>query len=64
MSREAANEIVKQIVPKYEDLLDTEPKGKRFDEAYDMHTLRPTAEWDKMYREVKEEVGALGMPFS
>jgi len=63
MSREQADEIVKQVVPKYEHLLDTEPKGKRFDEAYDMHTLRPTAEWDAMYRSVKEEIGALGVPF-
>jgi methylamine--corrinoid protein Co-methyltransferase len=64
MSRERINDIVSQVVPKYVDLLDTEPKGKRFDEAYDMHTLRPTAEWDGMYREVKEEIAALGIPFS
>jgi methylamine--corrinoid protein Co-methyltransferase len=63
MSRERANEIVKQIVPKYKDLLGTEPKGKRFDQVYDMHTLRPTDEWLKMYDEVKEELFALGIPF-
>jgi len=63
MSREKANEIVKQIVPKYKDQLGTEPKGKRFDEAYDMRTLRPTDEWLKMYDEVKEELFALGLPF-
>jgi len=63
MNREQANEIVQQVVPKYVDLLDTEPKGKRFDEAYDMHTLRPTPEWDTIYHEVKEEVAAFGMPF-
>jgi methylamine---corrinoid protein Co-methyltransferase len=63
MSREKANEIVKQIVPKYKDLLDKEPKGKRFDQVYDMHTLRPTAEWQTMYDEVKEELFGLGIPF-
>jgi len=63
MSREKANEIVKQIVPKYKDLLGTEPKGKRFDEAYDMRTLRPTDEWLQMYDEVKEELFQLGLPF-
>ena len=51
-------------MPKYVDLLDQEPKGKRFDEAYNMHTLRPTPEWDTMYREVKEEIAGLGIPFS
>jgi len=63
MSRAQANEIVKQIVPKYKDLLGTEPKGKRFDEAYDMWTLRPTAEWLGIYDEVKDELGRLGIPF-
>jgi len=63
MSRQQANEIVKQVVPRYQNVLDTEPKGKRFDEAYDMHTLRPTAEWTRIYSEVKEEISGLGMPF-
>jgi methylamine--corrinoid protein Co-methyltransferase len=64
MSRGQINEIVSQVVPKYVDLLDQEPKGKRFDEAYNMHTLRPTPEWDTMYREVKEEIAGLGIPFN
>jgi methylamine--corrinoid protein Co-methyltransferase len=63
MSRAQANEIVKQIVPKYKDLLGTEPKGKRFDEAYDMRTLRPTPEWLGIYDEVKDELSRLGVPF-
>lgn len=64
MSRQRANDVVKKIVPKYKDLLDKEPKGKRFDQAYDMHTLRPTEEWLRMYEEVKEELSTLGLPFS
>lgn len=63
MSRQKANEIVKQIVPKYKDLLDKEPKGKMFPEAYDMRTLKPTDEWRRIYDEVKEELFALGIPF-
>lgn len=63
MSRVQANELVKQIVPKYKDLLGAEPKGKRFDEAYDMWTLRPTPEWLGIYDEVKDELSRLGLPF-
>jgi methylamine--corrinoid protein Co-methyltransferase len=64
LSRGQVNEIVQQIVPRYKDLLDTEPKGVRFDRgAYDMHTLRPTADWLRLYDEVKEELAGLGVPF-
>jgi methylamine---corrinoid protein Co-methyltransferase len=63
MSRGEVNDIVKQIVPKYKDQLDQEPAGKPFDQAYDMHTLRPTDEWQQMYDEVKEELFQLGIPF-
>lgn len=63
MSREQANEIVKQIVPKYKELLGTEPKGKPFDQAYDLRTLRPTSEWLGIYEAVKEELTGLGLPF-
>lgn len=61
MKREKANEIVKQIVPKYLNQLDKEPKGKIFPEAYDMHTLRPRPEWLKMYDEAKEELSKIGL---
>jgi methylamine--corrinoid protein Co-methyltransferase len=63
MSRQQANEIVKQIVPKYRDWLDKEDKGKRFDEVYDVRTLKPGAEWLRIYDAVKEELLALGVPF-
>ncbi|MCL4458942.1 MAG: monomethylamine:corrinoid methyltransferase [Chloroflexi bacterium] len=63
MSRREADEIVKRLIPKYVDYLDKEPKGKRFDEAYDMHTLRPTPEWQSIYEEVKEELRKIGIPF-
>lgn len=63
MSRGEVNEIVQQILPKYKDLLGTEPKGVRFDVAYNMRTLQPTPEWLRMYDEVKEELFALGIPF-
>ena len=63
MSREQANEIVKQILPKYEDQLKDQPDGLSFQECYDVERLEPTPEWQRMYDEVKEEASQLGFPF-
>ncbi len=64
MARHKADEIVRAVVPKYKDLLGTEPSGKRFDQAYDLQSLKPCPEWLQIYDEVKEEVSALGVPFA
>lgn len=62
MSREQANRIVQQLVTKYIDKIDSEEvKGKRFDEVYDLHTLKPTSEWIEIYDEVKSELVNLGL---
>ncbi len=63
MSREQASKIVGTLVDKYADKLAADDiKGKRFDEVYDMHTLRPTEEWLGLYDEVRKELTDLGMP--
>ena len=64
MSRTEANEIVKQLVPRYVDSLPEPVTGRRFDEVYDLETLKPTPEWDGLYEEVKEELAQLGLPLS
>ena len=63
MRRERANEIIQGIVPLYQDLLGSKPEGKRFDQVYDLRTLRPRDEWLRIYDEVKEELFRLGIPF-
>jgi hypothetical protein len=62
MSRAQANEIAKQIIPKYEERLPNPPKGYSFPECYDVETLKPKDEWEAAYRKVKEEVIQLGIP--
>jgi len=64
MSREQANEIVKQIIPRYEDQLRDPDIGVPFPEAYDVETITPKPEWQAMYDEVKREVIEMGMPLS
>jgi len=63
MTREEANDIVLKLLKKYEYIF-TEPEkyiGKRFDEAYDMATVTPLPEWERMYFEVKEDLRNMGL---
>ncbi len=62
MSREQANEAVKRLLSLYEPDLPTNPIGRPFDEVYDIEKVRPTAEWQGMYDEVRNELVHLGIP--
>jgi methylamine--corrinoid protein Co-methyltransferase len=62
MSRETANDIANRLLPRYEAQLGQAPKGKSFPECYDVKTLQPSDEWQKMYDEIKDEVIRAGIP--
>jgi methylamine--corrinoid protein Co-methyltransferase len=62
LSQEQAEEIIQKAYAKYEDDLDKKPYGKSFWEAYDVNTVKPTDEWQKMYEEVKNEAIGWGLP--
>jgi methylamine--corrinoid protein Co-methyltransferase len=62
MSRGEANELVRQIVPLYIRELDKKPIGKPFDQVYDIETIEPTAEWQGMYDDVRNDLIKLGLP--
>ena len=58
-----ANTLVLKLLEKYEYVFDR-PEGNpgvRFDEAYDLQTLRPIPEWQQMYEEVKADVREMGL---
>jgi len=63
MTREEANRLVLKLLEKYEHVFSEPEKyvGKRFDEAYDMATVTPLPEWERMYQEVKEELKDMGL---
>ena len=65
MTRKEANEIVLKLLDKYEYIFQKEGgnPGVPFDEAYDMETITPLPEWEKMYEEVKEELAQMGVKF-
>ena len=63
MGREEAEGIVKRLVPLYEPGLKEANIGKPFDQVYDVVLVHPTAEWQGIYDEVKDELAELGVPF-
>jgi len=64
IKREDANEIVKELVKKYQDRIefDKAPAGKPFEECYDLETLIPKKEYLKLCNEVEKELIDLGIP--
>ena len=64
MTRKQVNEIVKVLLPKYENMLGDPPTGKSFQDCYDLQKLEPTQEWLDIYLKVKKELIELGVPLN
>ncbi len=63
MTRKEANQIVKGMVDQFKDKFANAPRGKSYQEAYDMKTGKPLPEtWDK-YEQMKNKIKGLGIPF-
>jgi methylamine--corrinoid protein Co-methyltransferase len=63
MKRPEANEIVKEILKRYENRFDEAPVGKKFNECYDVRKVRPTREYIELYNVIKERLKELGIKF-
>lgn len=63
MRREQASEIALRLLAKYEARIADAPKGKPFQECYDVRTARPQGWYLDMYQKVKEDVATLGVQF-
>jgi len=57
-----ANEIVKELLPRYESTIKEPDLGQSFQQLYDLDTLTPIPEWEAIYEKVKREVISLGIP--
>jgi methylamine--corrinoid protein Co-methyltransferase len=64
ITREQANEIVKQLLVEYETRIPDAPPGKRFDECYHLETVQPTREYLDLYDRCKEKLSRMGLDFS
>jgi methylamine--corrinoid protein Co-methyltransferase len=56
--------MVKRILKEYEAGISQAPEGKRFDECYDLGSVRPTREYLDLYESCKEKLGAFGLNYS
>jgi methylamine--corrinoid protein Co-methyltransferase len=66
LNRDNADEIAKKINAKYENTikkLEGGVKGKKFQECYDVKTLKPKKEWLDTYNRVKKELEDIGLDF-
>ncbi len=63
LSLDQGETLVQTLLDKYEHVFsqDGGNPGKRFDQVYDLKSLRPTQEWLTMYETVKEELNQLGL---
>ena len=60
---EEANRLILALLSKYEHVFDLPGgnPGKRFDEVYDISSLRPTREWEGLYSEARSEICKIGL---
>ncbi|GAH87527.1 unnamed protein product, partial [marine sediment metagenome] len=63
VKRTEANEIVNRLLPKYENNLDNPPKGKKYQECYNIETLEPSREFIGLYGRIKKELTGYGLKF-
>lgn len=63
MKRVDANELVNELLAKYESNLETPPLGRKFQECYDVKTVEPSEEYVNLYRQVEKDLQELGLIF-
>ncbi len=60
MTRAEANQLVKELLPKYEHNLAGDCTGTRYQDCYDVDSGQPCEQYVQLYAEVKEELAAMG----
>jgi len=63
MKRKQANDLARQLLAKYEDKIDTAPKGRKYQDCYDVATGTPCQEYVDLYGQIKDELGEMGFNF-
>lgn len=62
VSLEQANDICREVIPKFENELLDPPKGCSFRELYNIQTLTPIPEYRDMYLKMRKYAESLGIP--
>jgi methylamine--corrinoid protein Co-methyltransferase len=63
MGAEEANVLVNRLLEKYENRVEQAPRGKRYQECFDLRTQKPSEKYVRLYDEVKEELAQMGVSF-
>lgn len=63
LSRAEANTIVNALLERYETSIADAPRGKRFQDLYDVSTLTPNSDLREMYARAKTELAGMGLRF-
>jgi methylamine--corrinoid protein Co-methyltransferase len=64
LSPEQANDLVQQLFIKYQPGFTNPNIGLPFNEVYDIRTIMPKPAWNEIYKQVKDEVAAMGLNFA
>ncbi|MFH1635025.1 MAG: monomethylamine:corrinoid methyltransferase [Chloroflexota bacterium] len=64
LKREQANELVIQLLEKYESQIETAPTGSTYQECYNVTTGKPGDEYIQLFNETKDELAEMGVPFA
>jgi methylamine--corrinoid protein Co-methyltransferase len=63
MRAEQASELVNQLLERYEERIKEAPRGKQYQECYDLKTGKPSEEYVRLHDEVKDELARMGVSF-
>jgi hypothetical protein len=64
MRRNDANELVRDLLLGYEDMIEHPPLGRTFQECYDVKTVKPTIEHLEIYDRTRKRLEDLGLNLS
>jgi methylamine--corrinoid protein Co-methyltransferase len=64
LNREQANELVIQLLGKYEPQIETSSTGSTYQECYDITTGKPGDDYTRLFDEIKSELNEMGVPFA
>lgn len=62
LSAAKANEILNEVIPRFEKDLKDPPKGKSFPECFNVKTLEPSKEYLELYLRMRQHAIDLGIP--
>jgi len=63
LNREQANELVIQLLGKYQSQIETSSTGSTYQECYNVTTGKPGDEYIQLFNEIKTELYGIGVPF-